>query len=135
MNDQVAIITGGSRGIGREIALAYAREGCNVALVARDAAKLEQTAALIFQETGREALSFVLDITDNDAVQAMARDVSSKWKRIDILVNAAAIVGPIGPFEEPALDGWEQTMKVNVLGTYDVVQAVLPTMIQQKRGR
>lgn len=134
MRNQVAIVTGGSRGIGREIALQFAREGCRIAVTARDEKALKETAASIKTETGSDAILFPLDIRDVSAVDAMVRGVNKRFNKIDILVNAAAVVGPIGPFEKTDQDGWEQTFSVNVLGTYTVCQAVLPTMIRQKRG-
>lgn len=134
LQDRVAIVTGGSRGIGKEIALAYAREGCKVALAARNEKALRETAALINKETGIEALVCPLDITDQASVAAMARDVVACFGRIDILVNAAAVVGPIGRFEDAEFEGWEKTMSVNILGTYAVMQAVIPTMIALKHG-
>ena len=134
LQDQVAIITGGSRGIGREIALAYAREGCRIALVARDEKRLREAATLIHKETGTESLCFGVDITEKGSLAAMVRAVTTRFQRIDVLVNAAAIVGPIGPFETCDETEWERTISVNVLGTYEAMRSVIPTMIALKRG-
>jgi NAD(P)-dependent dehydrogenase (short-subunit alcohol dehydrogenase family) len=134
LQDQVAIITGGSRGIGREIALAYAREGCRIVLVARDETRLREAATLIQEETGTEALHFGVDITQKASLEAMVRAVTKRFQRIDVLVNAAAIVGPIGPFETCDETEWKRTISVNVLGTYEVMRSVIPTMIALKRG-
>jgi NAD(P)-dependent dehydrogenase (short-subunit alcohol dehydrogenase family) len=134
LQDRVAIITGGNKGIGREIALAYAREGCRVVLVARGQQGLRETAAFIQNETGAEALCFAVDITQKTALEAMVRAASARFQRIDILVNAAAIVGPIGPFETCDETGWERTISVNVLGTYAAMRSVIPSMIARKCG-
>jgi NAD(P)-dependent dehydrogenase (short-subunit alcohol dehydrogenase family) len=134
LHDRVAIITGGSRGIGREIALAYAREGCRVVLAARDEDRLREAAAFIQRETLAEALCFAVDITQKTHLEAMVRAVTARFQRIDILVNAAAIVGPVGRFETCDETEWERTISVNVLGTYQAMRAVIPTMIAQKRG-
>jgi NAD(P)-dependent dehydrogenase (short-subunit alcohol dehydrogenase family) len=134
LQDRVAIITGGSRGIGREIALAYAREGCRIVLVARDEKRLREAVTLIQKDTGTEALCFAVDITQKASLDAMVRAVTERWQRIDILVNAAAIVGPIGRFETCDEAEWERTISVNVLGTYEVMRAVIPTMIAHQRG-
>jgi NAD(P)-dependent dehydrogenase (short-subunit alcohol dehydrogenase family) len=134
LQDQVAIVTGGSRGIGREIALAYAREGCRIALVARDDAALREAATAIQQATGTEAISFVADVTERASLEAMARAVVGRFQRIDTLVSAAAIVGPIGPFESGDEGEWARTLSVNVLGTYSAMRAVIPAMIARHRG-
>ena len=134
LQDRVAIITGGSRGIGREVALTYAREGCRIVLVARDEKRLREAATLIQKEAGTEALCFGVDITEKASLEAMVRAVTARFQRIDILVNAAAIVGPIGPFETCDKTEWERTISVNVLGTYEAIRSVIPAMIARKRG-
>jgi len=134
LQDRAAIITGGNRGIGREIALAYAREGCRVALMARDEQGLRETAAFIQRETGAEALCFAVDITQRAALDRMVHRALAQIQRIDILVNAAAMVGPIGPFETCDETEWERTIAVNVLGTYSAMRSVIPTMIANRWG-
>jgi NAD(P)-dependent dehydrogenase (short-subunit alcohol dehydrogenase family) len=134
LQDRVAIVTGGNRGIGREIALSYAREGCRIVLVARDEKELSETVASIQKETGAEALFFAVDITERAPFETMVRQATARFQRIDILVNAAAIVGPIGPFETCDEAEWEKTISVNVLGTYVAMRSVVPTMIAHKYG-
>ena len=134
LQDRVAIITGGHKGIGREIALSFGREGCRLVLIARDESALRDTAAFIQKETGAEVLVFAVDVTQHTALEAMARAVTARFQRIDILVNAAAIVGPIGPFETCDEAEWEKTISVNVLGTYAAMRSVIPTMIAQHSG-
>lgn len=134
LHDRVAIITGGSRGIGREIALSYAREGGRVALVARGAEALEAAAAHIRKETGCDVLVFPLDVTDRERLQVMVQEVTARFGRVDILVHAAAIVGPIGPLEVSDPIAWEEAVSVNLLGSYAAARAVLPPMIAQKEG-
>jgi NAD(P)-dependent dehydrogenase (short-subunit alcohol dehydrogenase family) len=134
LQDRVAIITGGNKGIGREIALAFAREGCRLILAARDENGLRETAGSIEKETGAEALGFAVDITQKASLDAMVRAASARFQRIDILVNAAAIVGPIGRFETCDETAWEKTIAVNVLGTYAVMRSVIPTMIARQSG-
>jgi NAD(P)-dependent dehydrogenase (short-subunit alcohol dehydrogenase family) len=134
LQDRVAVITGGSKGIGREIALLYAREGCRIVLAARDEKRLRETAAFIQKETGSEAQHFAVDITQRASLDAMVGAVAARFQRIDILVNAAAIVGPIGRFETCDETDWERTITVNVLGTYVAMRSVIPTMIAGKYG-
>jgi NAD(P)-dependent dehydrogenase (short-subunit alcohol dehydrogenase family) len=134
LQDRVAIVTGGNKGIGREIALAYAREGCRIALVARNEKRLRETAAFIQEETGAEALGCAVDVTQKAPLDAMVRQTSARFQRIDILVNAAAIVGPVGRFETCDVTDWERTISVNVLGTYAAMRSVIPMMIAQRWG-
>lgn len=134
LQDRVAIITGGSRGIGREIALAYARQGCRIVLLARDENRLRDTAAFIQSDTGAEALWFAVDITRKTPLEAAVRRAAARFQRVDILVNAAAIVGPIGPFETCDETAWAQTISTNVLGTYVAMRSVIPTMIARRCG-
>jgi NAD(P)-dependent dehydrogenase (short-subunit alcohol dehydrogenase family) len=134
LRDRVAIITGGNRGIGREIALTYAREGCRIVLVARNEKALSETVAFIQKETGAEALCFAVDIAQRASLDAMVRAATARFQKIDILVNAAAIVGPIGPFETCDEREWESTISVNVLGTYAAMRSVIPTMIDHRWG-
>jgi NAD(P)-dependent dehydrogenase (short-subunit alcohol dehydrogenase family) len=134
LQDRVAIITGGNKGIGREIALSFAREGCRIVLVARDEKELRETATFIRKETGAEALFFAVDITQRTPFEAIVRRATARFQGIDILVNAAAIVGPIGPFETCDEAEWEKTISVNVLGTYVAIRSVIPTMIAHGYG-
>lgn len=134
LHNKVAVITGGSKGIGRAIALSYAREGCHVALVARGTEALEEAAAYIQKETGEAVLSFPLDVRDRSGLQHMVQEVTARYGRIDILVHAAAIVGPIGPFEACDPAAWEEAVSVDLLGAYATARAVLPPMIAQKEG-
>lgn len=132
--NQTAIITGGSRGIGKEIARAFAREGCSLVLAARTREELTQAATEIIQESGVPVETFVVDISNEREVRLMVEKVLKRFGRIDILVNNAAIVGPIGRLENCDSDKWEQTIKVNLCGTFFVTKAVLPCMVREHRG-
>src|SRR5690349_782036 len=93
LTDRVAIVTGGSRGIGKAIARQLALEGADVAIVARDAATLEQTANELREETGRRVLPLQADTGDDAPVRQMVSMVNDTFGRIDVLVNAAAMPG------------------------------------------
>ena len=131
---QVAIVTGGGRGIGRVTAQTLAGAGALVALVARSQAEIDESAALIRQSGGR-ALAICADVTDPAAVEAMARQVERELGAVDLLVNNAGMVGTPGPTWEADIDEWRRVVDVNLNGPFLCARAVLPGMITRKRGR
>jgi NAD(P)-dependent dehydrogenase (short-subunit alcohol dehydrogenase family) len=138
LKDKCAIITGGSRGIGKAIARALAAEGVDVALVARDKAVCEASAAEITRVGGRRVLALQGDTGDDDSVRRMVTDVTSAFGRIDILVNCAAQPG--GQSKPPALADvtnelfWAD-MNVKVMGYLRTAREVAPIMVKQGWGR
>ena len=134
LNDRVAIITGAGRGIGRAIALAYAREGASMTLAARSGGELEETARLA-QELGAKTHVVPTDVTNQAEVDAMVRQTLDRFSKIDILVNNAGIGGPVGLLQDNDVAEWINTIQVNVVGTFLCCRAVLPVMIAQDRGK
>lgn len=134
LNGKKALITGAGRGIGQAIARAYAREGASLALAARSLAELEQTAEEA-RALGASATVIQVDVTDKDAVDAMAKIALKSLGQIDILVNNAGIVGPIGALEDNDVEGWIRTIQVNLVGTYLCCRAVIPAMTRNGGGR
>jgi NAD(P)-dependent dehydrogenase (short-subunit alcohol dehydrogenase family) len=133
LDGKVAIITGGSRGIGAAIARAFAREGCSVALAARDEAKLAETVRAL-QETGANALAVPADITHEAQVEALFERTMARFDRLDILVNnAGAFDG--GPLDELSLATWEKVMAVNLRGPFLCTRAAFRIMKRQGGGR
>ncbi len=133
MDGQVAIITGGSKGIGKAIADAYAAEGCAVVIAARTQADIEAAAADI-RDSGGSALGVRCDVSDEAAVANLVESAISEFGRVDILVNnAAAIHGPI-PAVELDLDTWRTVVDVNLTGAFICTKAVLPIMYKQGSG-
>jgi NAD(P)-dependent dehydrogenase (short-subunit alcohol dehydrogenase family) len=138
LRDKVALVTGGSRGIGKAIARELAREGADVAIAARGHDALAATAQELAQETGRRIVPVVADTGDDASVQAMVRQVVEAFGRADILVNCAAQPG--GQSVPPTLpeitgDLFWADMNVKVLGYLRCAQAVAPHMIRQGWGR
>lgn len=133
LEGKTAIITGAGRGIGQAIAETFARQGCDVAAVARTQDQVDETADRV-RERGRRALAVSCDVSNPDDVAACVDNVLTKFGQIDVLVNNAG-VAIFKPFVETTLDDWRQTMEVNLTGVFVMVKAVLPAMIERKQGR
>ena len=139
MQDMVAIVTGASRGLGRAIAQEFAREGASVVICARAKSPtgltgtIDETAQAI-RDAGGEVFPLVCDVTDNEQVQEMVRQVEERYGRIDVLFNnaGAMVLGESILEIDPA--SWDRIMTVNVRGPYLCSRAVLPVMIRQRRG-
>lgn len=133
LRDKVTIITGGARGIGRETALLFVREGAKVVLGDFDAAVGEATAREI-REHGGEALFFPVDVADPVQVQAMVDGTVAHFGRIDVLVNNAGITRD-GFLTKMSPGDWAQVLAVNLTGVFNCTRAVAPVMIKQGAGR
>lgn len=134
LHEQVTVVTGAGRGIGRAIALRFAEAGGKVALLARTGADLNETAALI-EKSGGCARPYVMDVTDEQAVHTVMGEVESALGPIHVLVNNAGQVGRIGPFVESDPAEWWRVLDTNLRGTMLCTRAVLPSMIRRRHGR
>ncbi len=137
LKGKTAIITGGSRGIGKAVGREFGLEGIKVALVARGAEALEECARELAEETGGDFVTIVADTGVPESVQAMVKEAAEKLGRIDILVNSAARVsGAYSPklAEITEEDFWSD-MNTKVMGYLRCAQAVAPYMIEQGWGR
>ena len=134
LRDQVAIITGAGRGIGRAIALAYAREGAKLVLAARTRNELEETARQA-QALGTVACVIPTNVSNQAQVNEMVSQTLERFSTIDILVNNAGILGPFGPLQGTDVAEWTRAIQVNLIGTYLCCQAVLPVMLRQNHGK
>ena len=131
---KAALVTGGGRGIGRVIALALARAGARVSLVARSCAEVDETAAAI-RHGGGQAMSIAADVgRPQTAVDAVAR-TAARFGAVDILVNCAGVLGTIGLLAESDIDRWWHAIEVNLRGTFLFSRAVLPDMMARRWGR
>jgi 3-hydroxybutyrate dehydrogenase len=130
---RVALVTGAGRGIGREIALALAREGCHVVLAARMLAPLEAVAGAA-RRFGVDALPLALDVTDAAAITTAVGEARTKLGAIDVLVNNAGIAES-APFARTDPDLWDRHLRVNATAPYLLAHAVLPAMLEQRWGR
>ncbi len=134
LQDRVALITGAGRGIGRAIALAYAREGARVALAARTRSELEETARQV-EALGAATCVVPTDVTDQSQVEEMVRRTLASFSTMDILVNNAGLGGPVGPLQDNDASYWSNTILVNVVGVFLCCRAALPVMISNNRGK
>jgi NAD(P)-dependent dehydrogenase (short-subunit alcohol dehydrogenase family) len=133
LKDKVAVVTGSGRGIGRAIALAYAREGADLVLAARSIEALNETKATV-ESLGRKALVVPTDVRHEESVYNLAQQALGHFGRIDVLVNNSGIGGPTAPLWEITLADWQETFAVNVTGVYLCCRAFLPAMIEQRSG-
>jgi NAD(P)-dependent dehydrogenase (short-subunit alcohol dehydrogenase family) len=134
LKDQVALVTGGGRGIGRVIAQTLAAAGASVAVLSRSDEELAETVRLI-EKTGGRAAAYPADVTETQAIQNAIRSIERSHGPIDVLVNNAGTPKPLAPFAEANVDEWWQGMEVNLLGPVLCARHVLPGMISRRRGR
>jgi 3-oxoacyl-[acyl-carrier protein] reductase len=134
LENRVAIITGGARGIGKAIAELYAEEGSDVIIVDIDIDEAEKTADKISKETGRKTFAQKVDVTNKKSVDKMVQDTIKKFNKIDILVNNAGTQKPT-PFLEFTEEIWDQIIDVNLKGTFLCSLAVAKEMIKRKYGK
>ncbi|HZP76030.1 MAG TPA: SDR family oxidoreductase [Pseudolabrys sp.] len=133
LRDKVALVTGGSRGIGKAIAQVLSDEGCAVAICARDGARLAAAVDELSQG-GKRVLGMPTDLADEAAVQRFAAGALEAFGRIDILVNSAG-THLRGTVESTTLDILERQLRDKVFGFFSMIKAVLPMMKQQRDGR
>jgi NAD(P)-dependent dehydrogenase (short-subunit alcohol dehydrogenase family) len=130
----VVLVTGGGRGLGRMTARALAGTGSAVALVARSGDELDETVDQIRREGGVAAAARA-DVTDSDGMAMAVADLERQLGPVDVLINNAGVVGPVGPLWENDPRSWWATMDVNVRGLVLATQLVLPAMVARRRGR
>lgn len=139
LKGKVAIVTGGSRGLGKAIAMGLSKEGAKVVIAARTETDNKELSGTIYQTveeikgTGSDALAIKCDVTDEENVNDMVEKTLEHFGRIDVLVNNAGVAFYY-PIIETPLKRWELVLKVNLTGAFLCSKAVLPKMIDQKKG-
>jgi 3-oxoacyl-[acyl-carrier protein] reductase len=131
--NKVALITGGGRGIGKAVALAYARQGAALALCARTGAELDQTCQEI-RSLNAECVTWTCDVSLEEPVKELVANVTRKFGRIDVLVNNAGVMTRPVSITELDVKKWDYTIAVNLRGPFLVTRAVLPIMLKKKSG-
>ncbi len=136
LHDKVALVTGAGRGIGRAIALAFARHGADVAVTARTVAEIEQVAAEV-TGMGRCAVALAVDLGDRAAAAALPERVSRHFPAVDILVNNAGIGSNASPRRIVGYDDdfWDLSIAINLTAPYLLTKALVPGMIERGWGR
>jgi NAD(P)-dependent dehydrogenase (short-subunit alcohol dehydrogenase family) len=133
LSGKTALVTGGSRGIGRAVAAAYAHEGARVFICGRDQAALDEALAEI-RKSGGEADGSAGDIGNAVEARCIVGAALARFGAIDILVNNASVLGPRLAIAEYPLDAWEDVIRVNLHGLFFVTHGVLPIMLARRAG-
>ncbi|RZU42426.1 3-oxoacyl-ACP reductase family protein [Edaphobacter modestus] len=134
LTGKTALITGGSRGIGRAAALSLAAQGCDVAVNYLNSEEDATSIVRAIEELGRRAYAFRADVSRQQEVESMVKKVQAELGTIDILVNNAGI-NPSRPFLELDASDWSRTIETNLTSAFLLSQAVIPAMRQQQWGR
>lgn len=135
LTDQVALVTGSGRGIGRAIAKTIASDGATVLVNDVDEKKANEVVQEI-EKNGGGARPLVADITDEEEISSLVEENLQAFdERIDILVNNAGILGPISPIEELSIDEWERVIRTNLTGAFLATKSVVPFMKDREEGR
>lgn len=134
LKDRVAIVTGGSRGIGKAIVQALAAEGAKVAIVYRGNQTAADELAAAVKSAGGTAIALQIDVVDRAAVQAGVEQVEKEWGPIDILVNNAGVIHD-DLFIRLEPDQWDKVIQTNLGGTYNFCRAVAYGMMKRRSGR
>lgn len=133
LHNKTAIITGAGKGIGKAAAIALAQEGVQLGLIARSAADLEALQQELSSAHGVRVVYATADVADKEQVDTAVAQLIGQLGSIDILINNAGIA-QFGTVLDMEPSTWERIIQVNLMGTYYVSRAVLPTMIQQNEG-
>jgi NAD(P)-dependent dehydrogenase (short-subunit alcohol dehydrogenase family) len=131
LENKVALITGAGSGIGKATALRLAGAGARIGVLGRDEEELQQTADEIAVNSG-EALVLTADISEPDAMQAAMNSIKEKWERLDIVFANAGINGVWAPLEDLQLEEWNETINVNLTGTFLTLKYAIPLL--KERG-
>lgn len=135
LSDRIALVTGASRGIGHAAALALARAGAHVIAVARTQGALEALDDEIRAATGQSATLVPLDIAEPDGLDQLGLAIHQRFGRLDILVHAAAILGPLTPVAHIEPKHWDRVLAVNLTASYRLIRSVEPLLRAAERPR
>ena len=134
LKDRIVLITGAGRGIGKRLAMGFSQAGSRVGLLARSKAELD-LAKLEIEQAGGEALRLPADVREPDQLAVAVTLMRQKFGAPSVLVAAAAVQGPIGPFVSAKPKAWEDAIETNLIGVANACRAVLPGMIEGRNGK
>lgn len=134
LKDKVAIITGAGRGLGRSVALAFARQGAKVVLASRSQDEIDHLSERLLS-LRKEAIAVPTDVADEEQVNRLVERTLEAYGTVDILVNNAGVRGPIGPVRQTTLAEWEAALRANLTSAFLCSRAVLPVMMEKKAGK
>jgi NAD(P)-dependent dehydrogenase (short-subunit alcohol dehydrogenase family) len=132
--DRLALVTGATRGIGRAVALAYAREGAHLILVGRTAGALEEVDDEI-RAVGGNATLLTLDLKAQDKIDAIGPTIYQRWSKLDILVGNAGILGPLSPLGHVTADAWNEVLEINLTANWRLIRTLDPLLRRSEAGR
>jgi len=134
LENKIAVVTGASKGIGREIALVFAREGAQLVLAARNVEALESLAKEITQSGGREPLVVPVNVSDEQSIEQLMDRSLDKYERIDILVNNAGVTRD-GLLVRMSEEDWNDVLDTNLKGAFFAMKIAGRTMMRQRQGK
>ncbi|HEU0059066.1 MAG TPA: SDR family NAD(P)-dependent oxidoreductase [Hyphomicrobiaceae bacterium] len=132
--DRLALITGATRGIGRAVALAYAREGAHLILVGRTAGALEEVDDEV-REFGRPATLLTLNLTDLERIDALGPTIFQRWGKLDIFVGNAGVLGPLSPLGHVTAEAWKDVIDLNLNTNWRLIRTLDPLLRRSEAGR
>jgi NAD(P)-dependent dehydrogenase (short-subunit alcohol dehydrogenase family) len=135
LQGRIALITGASRGIGRAIAKAFAKEGAHLILTARSQSALEELDDEILDISDQNATLAPMDLGDFDAIDKMGAAVFDRFKRIDVLVGNAAILTPLSPMAQVQVKDWDQVLSINLTANFRLLRSFDPLLRMSEAGR
>jgi len=131
---RLALVTGATRGIGRAVALAYAREGAHVILVGRTSGALEEIDDEL-RAAGRAATLLTLNLKHHDKIDALGPTIFQRWGKLDILVGNAGILGPLSPLGHVTADAWNDVIQINLTANWRLIRTLDPLLRRSDAGR
>jgi NAD(P)-dependent dehydrogenase (short-subunit alcohol dehydrogenase family) len=132
--DRIALVTGASRGLGRAFAIALAREGAHVVITARTAGALEETDDEI-RAAGGKATILKLDLKSGDRIDQLGPVLYQRWGKLDILVAAGGILGPLSPLPHVSADAWASVLETNLTSSWRLIRTLDPLLKRSDAGR
>jgi 3-oxoacyl-[acyl-carrier protein] reductase len=134
MENKIVVVTGGSQGIGMCMATEFAKLKSKVIISSRTKEDLDETAKKI-KAAGGFCEPIAMDVSDYSQVKKIFDSIIKKYSRIDVLINCAGIYGPLGPLESNDIEKWAKTIQINLIGTVNCIQCVVPFMKKQGYGK